>query len=96
MVEPWCTQDAGVCGNWVLTNQSNMSAVTSAPSSGYISDGTGYMDCQILPTNNVAVVKLKDGSYAKIMIQKTNFSNSQSQNPPCKHVTTILVEYPAF
>jgi hypothetical protein len=96
MVEPWCTADAGVCGNWVLTNQTNMSAVSSPPTSGYISDGKGYTDCQILPANNVAVVKLSDGSYAKMMIQKTNFSNSQSQNPPCQHITTILVEYPAF
>ena len=96
IIEPWCTQDAGVCGNWALTNQSSMSAVTSAPSSGYISDGKGFIDCQTIPANNVAVVKLKDGSYAKMMIQKTIYTNSQSQNPPCKHVTTILVEYPAF
>jgi len=96
MVEPWCTEDAGVCGNWVLTQQSDMNAVTSAPASGYISDGKGFVDCQNMPANNVAVIKLKDGTYAKMMIVKTEFSKSQSQNPPCQHKTTILVEYPAF
>lgn len=94
-IEPWCTEEAGVCGNWVLTNYSDFSAVTSPPASGYISE-KGFVDCQNMPANKVAVVKLSDGTYAKMMIQKTEFTQSQSQNPPCKHVTTIMVQYPAF
>jgi len=96
ILEPWCTEQPGVCGNWVLTGKSSLSQVSSPPASGYISDEAGFTDCQILPLNNVAVFKLKDGSYAKVIIQNTNFSNSQSQNPPCQHKATILVEYPAF
>lgn len=96
ILEPWCTNDPGVCGNWVLTGKSSLSQVTSPPSGGYISDVAGFTDCQIIPLNNVAVFKLKDGTYAKILIQKTDFSNNQSQNPPCQHKATILVEYPAF
>lgn len=96
ILEPWCTKDPGVCGNWVLTGKSSLSQVTSPPSGGYISDVAGFTDCQIIPFNNVAVFKLKDGSYAKILIQKSDFSNNQSQNPPCQHKATILVEYPAF
>lgn len=96
VLEPWCTNNPGVCGNWVLTGKSNLSDVTSPPSSGYISDVAGFTDCQIVPLNNVAVFKLKDGTYAKVLIQKTDFSNNQNQNPPCQHKATLLIEYPAF
>lgn len=95
-LEPWCTKDPGVCGNWVLTGKSSLSQVTNPPTGGYISDVAGFTDCQMIPLNNVAVFKLKDGSYAKILIQKSDFSNNQSRNPPCQHKATILVEYPAF
>jgi hypothetical protein len=96
MLEPWCTEDPGVCGNWVLTGKSSLSQVINAPAGGYISDVAGFTDCQLIPLNNVAVFKLNDGTYAKVLIQKTDFSNNQSQNPPCQHKTTLLIEYPAF
>lgn len=96
MVEPWCTQDVGVCGNWLVTNHTNMAAVTSAPASGYLSDGKSFTDCDVMAMNKVVIVKLKDGTYAKMMILKTDFTKSDSQNPPCQHKATILVQYPAF
>lgn len=96
ILEPWCTEEPGVCGNWVLTGKSSLSQVTSAPTGGYISDMAGFTDCQLIPINNVAVFKLKDGTYAKVLIQKTDFDNNQSQNPPCQHQATLLIEYPAF
>lgn len=96
MVEPWCTQDVGVCGNWLVTNHTSMDAIISAPSSGYLSDGKSYTDCDVMAMNKVVIVKLKDGTYAKMMILKTDFTKSNSQNPPCQHIVTILVEYPAF
>lgn len=94
MVEPWCTEEAGVCGNWVATQQSDWNAVTSPPNSGYISDASGYTDCQIMPTGKVVVVKLSDGAFAKILIVKTEFSKIQNSDRPCQHKTTIKVQYP--
>ncbi len=94
MVEPWCTEEAGVCGNWVATQQTSWDAVTSPPASGYISDVAGYTDCQIMPTGKVVVVKLNDGTYAKILIVKTEFSKIQNSDRPCQHKTTIKVQYP--
>lgn len=96
MVEPWCTEDVGVCGNWFVTNHTSMDAVISAPASGYLGDGKSFVDCDVMPTNKVVIVKLKDGTYAKMMILKTEFTKSQSLNPPCQHKTTIVLEYPAF
>ena len=94
IVEPWCTEEAGVCGNWVATQQSNWNAVTSPPASGYISDIAGYTDCQIMPTGKIVIVKLTDGTFAKILIIKTEFSKIQNSNMPCQHKTTIKVQYP--
>ncbi|NPD86260.1 hypothetical protein HNS38_15915 [Lentimicrobium sp. L6] len=96
MVEPWCTEDVGVCGNWLVTNYTNMDAVTTAPSTGYLSDGKSFTDCDVMDMNKVVIIKLKDGTYAKMMILKTDFTKSNSQNPPCQHKATILVQYPAF
>ncbi|NOR88607.1 MAG: hypothetical protein GQ527_13470, partial [Bacteroidales bacterium] len=94
MIEPWCTEEAGVCGNWLATNESNMDAVTSPPTSGYISDLAGYTDCQLMPTNRVVIVKLADGSFAKIMIVNLEFSKIQNSDKPCQHKATIKVQYP--
>jgi hypothetical protein len=66
--EPWCAGKAGLCGNWVDTGQTDMSAVTAAPATGYISDAAGYMDCQEVDVGSVLVFKLKDGSYAKVKV----------------------------
>lgn len=94
MVEPWCTEEVGVCGNWMITNETNLDAITSSPSSGYISDIAGYTDCQIMPTGKVAIVKLSDGSFAKMIIIKTEFSKIQNSSHPCQHKTTIKYQYP--
>jgi len=94
--EPWCTKQPGICGNWVLTGKSKMEDVTSPPASGYISDKAGYVDCQPMPLNNVAVFKLKDGTYAKFLIIKDNYTKDDSRQMPCQHELTVLIEYPAF
>jgi hypothetical protein len=92
--EPWCTEDAGVCGNWLATNETDMDAVISPPSSGYISDVAGYEDCQLMPKNKVVVVKLKDGTYAKIKIINVVLKKIQNSQYPCQQTTTMLVQYP--
>jgi len=93
-LEPWCTEDAGVCGNWVVTNETDMDAVTSPPSSGYISDKAGFEDCQMMPKNKVVVVKLTDGTYAKIKIIDTKLEKVDNSQNPCQQTVTMLVQYP--
>lgn len=93
MNEPWCTELPALCGNWAKTGKSQLSQVTSAPSSGYISDNSGYMDCQQVPLNEVLVFKLKDGTYAKVIIVNDQFSKTSSG---CDHKITLNIEYPAF
>ncbi len=96
MVEPWCTEDVGVCGNWLVTNHTQMDAINTMPSGNFLSDGKSYTDCDVMPKNKVVIVKLNDGSYAKMMILNSDFTKSNSQNPPCQHKATMIVEYPAF
>jgi len=91
--EPWCTEFPALCGNWVRTGKSQLSQVNSAPSSGYISDNTSYMDCQQVPVNEVLVFKLKDGTYAKVLIIDDQFSKTSSG---CNHAITLQIVYPAF
>jgi len=92
--EPWCTKEAGVCGNWVLTNETDMDAVTSPPTNGYISDVAGFEDCQMMPRNKVVVVKLNDGTYAKMKIINTVLKKVPNAQTPCQQTVTILVQYP--
>jgi len=90
---PWCTTLPGICGNWARTGKSRMEDVTSAPASGYISDGLDYIDCVEAPLKEVLVFKLKDGTFGKMMIIKDEFSKS---NNVCLHKITCFVQYPAF
>ena len=90
---PWCTTLPGICGNWARTGKSRMEDVTSAPASGYISDGLDYIECAEAPLKEVLVFKLKDGTYGKMMIIKDEFSKV---NNVCLHKITCFVQYPAF
>ncbi len=90
---PWCTTLPGICGNWARTGKSRMEDVTSAPISGYISDGLDYIECAEAPLKEVLVFKLKDGTYGKMMIIKDEFSKN---NNVCLHKITCFVQYPAF
>ncbi len=91
--EPWCTDLPALCGNWVATGKSKMEEVTIPPTSGYISDGQSFIDCQEAPLNQVIVFKLKDGSFAKLMILKDEKSKTSDQ---CQHKITCIIDYPAF
>gem|GEM_PF-2329940 len=91
--EPWCTSLPALCGNWARTGKKQLSEVDSPPSSGYISDGLSYTDCQQVPINEVLVFKLKDGTYGKVIIVNDNYSKT---NSGCKHEITLMIEYPAF
>ncbi|MCD6180477.1 MAG: hypothetical protein J7K39_11305 [Bacteroidales bacterium] len=91
--EPWCTEFPALCGNWVKTGKSQLNQVNSAPALGYISDGKGFTDCQQVPVNEVLVFKLKDGTYAKVLIIKDQFSKTNNR---CNHDITLQIIYPAF
>lgn len=91
--EPWCTDTPGICGNWAVTDYSNFCDVKTPPSGPYISDGKGYIDCQIMYLNKVRVFKLKDETYAMIKIVKDIIT---SNDQGCKHTITVQVVYPAF
>lgn len=91
--EPWCTELPALCGNWVKTGKSQLNQVNSAPSSGYISDKTSYTDCQQVPVNEVLVFKLKDDTYAKVLIVDDQFSKTSNG---CNHNITLHIIYPAF
>lgn len=93
MSEPWCTNNPALCGNWAKTGKSRLEDVTSAPASGYISDGKSFTDCQECPVNEVLVFKLKDGSYGKLLIVKDDYGKV---NGNCQHKITCMIEYPAF
>ena len=93
MNRPWCTPLPALTGNWVRTGKSRMEDVTSAPSSGYLSDGKDFIDCAEAPLNEVLVFKLTNGKYAKLMIISDQQSKTSSG---CEHKITCLVQYPAF
>ena len=91
--EAWCTPRPALCGNWAKTGKSRMEDVTSPPASGYISDGKDYANCQECPLNEVLVFKLKNGTYAKLMIIKDENTKTSTG---CQHKITCVVKYPAF
>lgn len=91
--EPWCTALPALCGNWAKTGKSRMEDVTTAPTSGFISDGKSFVDCQECPVNEVLVFKNKEGRLGKLMIIKDE--KTQTANG-CQHRITCLVEFPAF
>ncbi len=93
MNRPWCTPLPALTGNWVRTGKNKMEDVTSAPPSGYLSDGKGFIDCAEAPLNEVLVFKLNNGKYAKLMIINDQQTKTSSG---CEHKITCLVEYPAF
>ncbi len=91
--EACCTPLPALCGNWAKTGKTKMEDVTSPPVSGFISDGKSYTNCQECPVNEVLVFKLKNGTYAKLMI--TNDVKTKTADG-CQHKITCLVQYPAF
>ncbi len=93
MNRPWCTPLPALTGNWVRTGKNRMEDVTTAPSSGYLSDGKDFIDCSEAPINEVLVFKLQNGKYAKLMIID-HFQTKTSTG--CEHKITCLVQYPAF
>lgn len=90
-VEPWCTQNPGLCGNWVQTAFTNLDDATEIPSSGYISDEAGFVDCQEVVLNQVLFFKLSDGSFAKGIITNDVYTENSSE---CQHRITLQYIYP--
>jgi hypothetical protein len=93
MNEPWCTERPALCGNWARTGMHHLAEVTEPPASGYISDKTSYTDCKEIPLNEVLVFKLKDGTYAKVLVVSDDFSRTTSG---CNHTIKLKISYPAF
>jgi len=91
--EPWCTPLPALCGNWAKTGKSKIEEVTAPPTSGYISDGLDYMNCKEAPLNEVLVFKLKNGTYAKVLVVKDEFTKTGNG---CQHKISCMVQYPAF
>ena len=91
VVEPWCTQRPGICGNWVETEHSALDQITTPPESGYISDVAGFTDCQEASTNKVLVFKLGDDSFAKGIITADAYTETPQG---CDHKVTLEYLYP--
>ncbi len=89
--EPWCTESPGLCGNWVATSATALDAMTTPPTTGYISDGKGFEDCQNAPLNKVLVFKLDDGTYGKAIIHSDDYSTDTSG---CTHTLVMDYSYP--
>lgn len=89
--EPWCTDEPGLCGNWVATTATALDDMTTPPTTGYISDSAGFEDCQHAPLNKVLVFKLDDGSYGKAIIHSDDYSTDTSG---CTHTLVMDYEYP--
>lgn len=89
IAEPWCAGYAGLCGNWVKTTALTLDDVTTPPASGYISDGLDWVDCQEVAVGDVLVFKLKDGTYAKVLVASVTFDSYN-----CADAVTLEYVYP--
>ncbi len=85
--EPWCTEDPGICGNWVDLGavQLNEIGAEDIPDSGYLSEG-GYVDCEYVKVGHTYINKNEDGTYYAFEIIDDEYSESESE---CNHKTTI-------
>ena len=90
-VEPWCTQNPGLCGNWAETAFTNMDDANEIPTTGYISDEAGFIDCQEVSPNQVLFFKLSDGSFAKAIVSDDAYTETESV---CNHRITLDYIYP--
>ena len=88
LVEPWCVTNPALCGNFVDLGDINMETVNSYPSSGYLSDESGYGNCVEIDANHTYINKNRDGSH-------TVFRVTRHEKPSdCEH--TIEVTYRNF
>ncbi len=94
ILEPWCNQPYPIVhGNYKVTNAARFSDVTSPPSGQYTAEANGYLYGEDFPLNRVAVFRLQDGSYAKMIILT---HQEWKESGSCKHRVKLQVEYPAF
>ncbi|MBU2649486.1 MAG: hypothetical protein KKA81_01005 [Bacteroidetes bacterium] len=84
-----------VKGNWALTGKADFQAVTAPPQDGYVFERFPDRKAAVMPTKEVVVFKLEDGSFAKVMVIKHAFLEAVSE-PRCRHYIEALVEYPVF
>ena len=83
MLEPWCVTKVPMCGNFAKTNATSLSALTQIPTTGYLSDSSGFGDCTEIETNTVYVNKNRDNSYTAFII------TSHSKPSKCQHSITM-------
>ncbi|MGF7140972.1 hypothetical protein [Roseimarinus sediminis] len=86
--EPWCTDLPALCGNYVVTEYSSFSDLTTPPAGEYEST------CDQTPLNTVLVFKLSDGTYGLVMLTSDQYNIVE--NEYCEHVVTLRINYPAF
>ncbi|MFH1285920.1 MAG: hypothetical protein ABIH99_05040 [Candidatus Micrarchaeota archaeon] len=87
--EPWCTTQAGMCGNWSSVGKKELEDVTKIPTSGFISEK--FDNCMDIKEGYAYVVKTKDGSYAKMKIISDEYTEKESR---CDHKITFEYMYP--
>lgn len=85
--EPWCTDLPALCGNFVATGETEFTAFTEAPASGYENH------CLNVELNQVLVFKLGDGSLALVKVVNDQYIESTTG---CEHQITLHINYPAF
>ena len=85
--EPWCTDLPALCGNFVVTEETSFSTLSSAPVNGYENN------CVNVELNKVSVYKLADDTYALVKIVSDDYSTT---NEGCEHAITLHINYPAF
>ena len=83
MLEPWCVSKVPMCGNFAKTNATSLSDLIKVPSSGYLSDSSGFGDCTEIEPNTVYVNKNRDNSYTAFIV------TSHAKPSDCQHTVTI-------
>lgn len=90
-VEPWCTQNPGICANWVETSFTNLDDATEIPASGYTQENSEFSGCEEVTPNQVLFFKLADDSIAKAIISNDAYNETSSG---CDHRITLDYVYP--
>jgi len=87
--EPWCTDEPGICGNWVEAKGKDIEGIGPAdiPVSGYISDVAGFDDCQNVEVGALYVNRNRDSRYYAFTIVDDDYSESEYG---CNHRITVM------
>jgi hypothetical protein len=91
MVEPWCTELPGLCGDYLVTSSTSLDDPATPPESGYCVDELGYENCEQMPLNTVIVFRLSDGTYGKGRVTGDVYTEDDTS---CNHRVTFEYVYP--